>query len=529
MNWKQFVLKHGLNASVRDLAFLLSIKEHQINYLRQGQCRKDIPRASFGALFSLWHGREPKDGEWPAPVRSGLGYDWQPPELALLASLTGRMPTPRIAELLTQRLRLLTGDPTAERNVSAVIHKHQVTGVLAGDLLGGLTVSEAAREVNSIQLVHEAIRSEAVTAKRIGHRVVIPRDQWDKWKTSRIFPPAGYIRLRVISSKLGVTDGVLTSHARNGLIPTAKLCNPYGTRQAMSKNGVWYLDGSVARMLVKDRRAGNPMPWHGVGIDSNLKVTWSKLQQRRHPSDCHACAAIWGDQGPPTTFDDYCTRFPNLKFQQKRHLTQKFRPGVTVTEAARISGSTRARVEIALETRKLKRADRRRPVRIERESLASWHPEPKRPRLRRSPGIPRLDRNLTYEAAATRLGKTRSWIAAQVRSGLVHPVRDAKDCRRRRLSPLMLGKLETVAGRAGRSQPSRSEPAWVRIHDAASLAGVTAGTIVTWHDRGLVPRRGSRRYFEYHRESVRRAAREYWHHPRLKRSLPPTWIAAATP
>src|SRR3546814_14497443 len=47
-------------------------------------------------------------------------YEWQSPELALLASLVGQLGLKDIATTLTQRLRKITGDDDAQRTHLAV-------------------------------------------------------------------------------------------------------------------------------------------------------------------------------------------------------------------------------------------------------------------------------------------------------------------------------------------------------------------------------------------------------------------------
>ena len=299
-------------------------------------------------------------------------YEWLGPELALLASLTGQMPTKQIAALLTKRLRAVTGDRKAVRNLNAINTKRQVIGVLTSDLLGGITVPEAGREVKSLALVYQAIDKGTLTPRHVGHRLVIPLDQWEAWKTSRVFPPSGFVRLASIRVKLGIKNDALSTYARDGLIPTAMRCNPYGTRQHSTQYGTWYIDGKLARKLVADRRAGRPLPWHGAPNTWNLQATWKRLEQRRHPGTCHACREIWGPQGAPREFEDYTVRYPALTFAQKRHLTVPYVDGVLLVDAARQANVSVETVKRAVRDGTVKQSGAGRPMRVTSASLQSW-------------------------------------------------------------------------------------------------------------------------------------------------------------
>jgi hypothetical protein len=117
--WERFVVDHGHQALGSDLAFILRRSIDDIDCLRAaGVCSKGGRRKTFMELFCLWRGRDPTDEEWPSPRKSGHGqYEWQPPELGLLASLVGRLGKEEIAQVLTERLRRITGDQTACRSL----------------------------------------------------------------------------------------------------------------------------------------------------------------------------------------------------------------------------------------------------------------------------------------------------------------------------------------------------------------------------------------------------------------------------
>src|SRR4051794_4075455 len=121
-NWERFVIDHGHQADTRDLAFIVGRSVTEVRNLRAtGACSKGGGRKPFVELFRLWHGREPGDSDWPPPrtIRPGE-YEWQGPELALVASLVGRLGKTEIAAILNERLRQLTGSPEACRSAMSV-------------------------------------------------------------------------------------------------------------------------------------------------------------------------------------------------------------------------------------------------------------------------------------------------------------------------------------------------------------------------------------------------------------------------
>jgi len=117
--WRDFVLTSGWRAPLHELAAVLGRPEGEIARLRAtGTCRRLVEPKRFAELFALWRGRAPTDDEWPAPRKVGLHgtYEWQPPEIALLANLVGQLGNQEIAKILTNRLRHRTGDPSASRS-----------------------------------------------------------------------------------------------------------------------------------------------------------------------------------------------------------------------------------------------------------------------------------------------------------------------------------------------------------------------------------------------------------------------------
>lgn len=336
-DWQRFVIDHGYRAYLRDLAAVLGQSEKDIARLRaRGVCTKLKKAKGFAELFALWHGRPPLDADWPAPKKSHRGsYGWQPPELALLATLVGRLSNVEIAEVLTARLKKLTGDARAVRSFHSVNVAIQRIGMQSTDVVGGITIAEAGREIGTRMVIYQVIKAKQLRPFRVGRLWVIPREEWEAWKASRVFPPKGYVQLSTLKRPLGIHSDKLSEWARAGYVPTAVRCNPYGLGIKSTKFGTWFVDPKVAKKLVADRRAGRPLPWWGKPEPGNLKVTWKLLETRRHPPSCRTCAQIWGPKGAPLTYEDYALRYPPLAHGAKRHLTREWRWGMRPAEVAR--------------------------------------------------------------------------------------------------------------------------------------------------------------------------------------------------
>ena len=335
--WADFVLAHGWRAAGHELAAVLGVPQEAVETVRRtGACARLDHSFDFAELFALRHGRPPSDEEWPAPRKAGQGaYGWQAPEVALLAGLVGRLGIDDIAHVLTTRLRERTADAQAERSATAVQVRINLIGLQSGDVLGGITTTEAGREAGSTAVIHQAIRSGTLAAHKVGRRLVIPHEAWAAWKAQRAAPPEGFVRLATLRQPLGIRSDKLSEFARMGFVPGAVRCNPFGVPGPSTQFGTWYIDPKVAEQLVADRRAGRPMPWHGKPLADNLHATFKLWQQRRHPASCADCREIWGEAGEPAGFEDYAARYPALAHGAKRHLTRPWSPGLTVGEVAR--------------------------------------------------------------------------------------------------------------------------------------------------------------------------------------------------
>lgn len=349
-SWEQFVLEAGPGTRVADLAHVVGQPQAAVRKLRlSGAIARTGSTQTFHELFQRWHGRAPIDADWPVPVRSPKGrYAWLAPELALVASLVGRMGTAEIARVLTERLRRLTGDPRAERTVAAVQIATNRAGLEFTDVVGGLTVAQAARKIGVSSILYNEIAYGRLKAHKVGRLLVIPHEEFARWQAGRVMVPKGYVRLTSIKQPLGFRSDKLAEFAKQGRIPGAIRCNPYGTRERGTIFGTWYIPAALAKKLVADRRAGRPMPWWGTVDQHNLKVTFRLWQKRKHPARCQTCAGIWGPAGAPTTFEDYAERYPPIAHGAKRHLTLQWSDGITVRALAAEAKVTEAHVKTAI-------------------------------------------------------------------------------------------------------------------------------------------------------------------------------------
>jgi hypothetical protein len=484
-SWREFVVEHGWHAHNEDLARILSLSVDEVRRFKwsvKGVCKRLPHCLDFGELFTRWHGRPPADDEWPAPRRTGSRgeYTWQRPELALLATLVGTVSVPEIAELLTVRLRRLTSDPAATRNRSAVqLAINNRLGMQAGDVVGGITTREAARIVGRISLINAAIETKRLRTFRVGKRHVIPRDEFERWRSTREEPPEGWLRLASLRVPLGIMSDKLPEYARMGYIPDVKLVAGIATAR-----GVWFIHPDRHRQILEDAAARRPMPWHGKPLLDNQKAMWAKWQRRKHRR-CGKCAAIW--HGPaPKTFEAFCARYGQLTLGQKRHLT------VDVTQTRKGSAGWRQRGSVA--------------------------------------GAMRAGGVTIYEAAELLHQRSR-WIRAWIRHGLFQwggLMRDAKGGEAVRITPLGMEMLRAAAAEE-RANDFREGLAF-GVHDAAHHAGVSISTVHNWHKAGELLTRDGARGILFERTSLEERARRHWAWAvtRWKRATPPDWLQQET-
>lgn len=342
-----YILTYGWRAIAYELAHVLGIEPEVVDRVRKtGACKKLESPKKFAELFSLWRGRAPEDADWPVPRKQGRGghYEWYGPEVALLASLVGTLGIQDLVQALTTRLQTLTGDPEACRNKNAVQVRMNKIGLQSADVVGGITTTDAAQQIGSLAIIHQAIEKGSLRANRLGRLWVIPHAAWEEWKAARVLAPEGFVRLASIKEALGMTSDKLPDFANKGYIPTAIRCNANGGPS--TKFGTWWISEATAKKLVADRHAGLPMPWHGKAITENLKATFKLWEKRKHPKSCPTCATIWGAGGAPTDRADFQDRYVPLAHGAKRHLTRAWDPGFTPAELAKDCAIPRTEAEV---------------------------------------------------------------------------------------------------------------------------------------------------------------------------------------
>jgi hypothetical protein len=371
--WVHFILRHGWRASGSDLAHVLGRGRADVERVRRTAACKPLPMPmGFNELFSLWNGRAPQEQEWPKPRRfpkQGT-YEWQEPEIALLASLVGRLSVANIADALTRRLRQVTGDSAAARSLAAVLVRINQIGLQTTDVVGGITITQAGRDIGSNAVIHHAIHAKQIRARRVGKHWVIPHEEWSAWKATRDTPPEGYVPLASVREALAIRSDKLSEFARAGLIPTAIRCR--GVRGPSTQYGTWHIDQKIAQQLVADRHAGRPMPWHGAPLLGNLKATFKRWVARRHPTSCKTCSDIWGVAGAPESLEAFIEMYPPLAHGAKRHLTMKWDPGLTIVQVAASSGCTEHDVRRAIENGALATRQLRKRHYISRTDATRW-------------------------------------------------------------------------------------------------------------------------------------------------------------
>lgn len=626
--WQRFVLTHGSGALNRHLAAVLGRSVDEIERAKHalgpsGPHRKKRKKGkSFEALFLAWNGRPPADGEWPAPAHypSRNGYEWQQPELALLATLVGELGVQEIAQVLTERLRRVTGNKRAGRNRLAVQNQITRIGLTASDVVGGITLAAAGREIGSYSLLQNAVRQGQLKTRRVGRLIVVPHAAWKQWKASARAAPEDFVQLSTLRKALGISsDSKLPEFASMGYVPGAIQVKPFGQSGAHTTHfGTWYIPKATADTLIADRQAGRPMPWHGKPLRDNLKATFRLWEERKHPQDCETCRQIWGAGGAPGTFDDYVARYPQLEYGAKRHLTRVWTPGLTVDEVARSSGRAASFIKRAIANGALNASKVGRITYITRTEATRWvsrhcpsgagekswlafetamhqhhfsrdeleelcrtgklaskigtegtsrgvryvarhqcaqlrqamgytleqaaaiaHMSIDRMaglldgvNWRGAAGIPRdtvmaaikraqSAQGLTVEEAAEAIGAPLEWVLRCVADGVVAVRRNAWD-ERAYLTDAMIKRLKAAQFRV--PQVETPTPDWVRLSEAAGVAGVSTTTLIRWGEAGDVRRLNAPSGWHYHLGDVQEIARDYWRSPRLRRARPPAWL-----
>lgn len=474
--WRDFVFLHGFRAHGTDLAFVLGRELHEIEQERMSRpCVKVEAGKSFQELFTLWHGRSPEDDEWPAPQIAGGGnYEWQAPEVALLATLVGQLGAEEIAAVLTERLRQKTGDASAERTKVSVVVRTNVIGMMSTDVVGGITIPSAAKEIGSLSVVQRAVSSGALKATRRGRLWVIPHAAWSAWKAARVLVPEGHVRLASIREQLGIKSDKLSEFARMGLVPGAVRTTPIGSAGPSTQFGTWFVPQETADKLLADRKSGLPMPWQGAPLADNLKKSFEKWRERLHPVSCTTCEGIWGTSGAPATYEEYERRYPPLQLGAKRHLTMKWCPGVSLQEVADQANVSLGSVRKAIKSGTLAAGSHEGVTYVTKTDLARWI-------TRKCPTGESGKSWLSLETAAKQYGFSQEELRAFMDSGvLTSKVGDAG---------AMRGIVYVLRHQCGQLRETKG----FSLDEAASRVGVSTAQMrallegVDWRQAGDIP------------------------------------------
>jgi hypothetical protein len=248
----------------------------------------------------------------------------------------------------------------------------QRVGLQTRDVVGGLTIRDAANQIGCTSILYNDARHGKLPVIKIGRHKVIPHDAFEAWKAARRTPPAGFVRLASLRAILGFHGDKLAEFAKQGRVPTAIKCQPIGTREHNAADGVWYIEGKLAKKLVADRRAGRRMPWMGMPDPHNLKVTFRLWTTRQHPKACATCRDIWGPTGAPKTFAEYSARYPPLLHGAKKHLTRVWLPGLRLSELSREVHISAATIAYAIRTGALRGRRWKRCIYVSRLDATRW-------------------------------------------------------------------------------------------------------------------------------------------------------------
>ncbi|TXI25528.1 MAG: hypothetical protein E6Q67_00640 [Roseateles sp.] len=481
-DWKAFVLIDGVGAKGRDLAAVLGRSLDEIMLVRRTDSTAGAPRQrhrglAFDELFTRWHGRAPSEDEWPKPqFMPGRGaYEWLLPELTLLATLVGQLGKKEIVQVLTERLRAITGDPAAQRDPMAVQNQVTRLGLQFRDVLGGISLSEAGRLIGSYQLVSQAKSNGELETFRVGSIDVVPHKAWEDFKAKKQMPPEGYVQLSTLRERLCIASDKLSEFARMGYVPGAVRVRPFCTPGARStKFGTWYVPAALADQLLAERRAGRPMPWHGKPIMDNLKATFRTWQARRHPIHCTTCSGIWGERGAPADFEAYMEQYPPLDHGSKRHLTMAWNPGLTPEEVAAQAQVDEEAVHTAITNGVLEAQVIEGETRITRTSATRWI-------ARRCPSGENSKSWISVETAIKQYGFTREEIVGMIERDEIHS-KLGTDGAMRGIVYLLRQQCRDIRNREGYSEEQAAALAKVTVPE---LRGLLEG--VNWRGAKGIP------------------------------------------
>lgn len=304
----------------------------------------------------------------------------------------------------------------------------------------------------------------------------------------------------------------------------------------------------------------------------NLKTTYQRWLDRRHPPECPDCKHIWGDQGPPDTFEDYAQRYPDLAHGAKRHLTVEWDPGLTVAEVASSIGCSQEHVREAIDNGMLEAREIGGVLHVTRTNVTRW-------KAAKAPAGDGARSWITLQGASERYGFTLEALQAMVDSGELshrpggadsgegavlvsrrqcgqlrdkvgYTVQEAAE--RLNVSVALIEEHLSQAGwrrsgellpyetvrllsrrlaeqRAGAQATQPGDEGLVSAKEAMAIASVSKATVYRWADEGLVPQVARQSGARYRDEDVRRQARVYWGAARRQGQTPPAWLAQEKP
>lgn len=623
--WQEFVFCNGAGVHARLLGLVTGVPEADVLRFRSVNGRAPgvrVGKRSFSQLFKLWHGRSPEPHEWPVPqfLPRRRAYEWLEPEVEYVASLVGAFGPSDIASMLTDRLRKLTGDPTASRTLNAVHCVVNRLGLVTGDVQGGVTISDAGRAIGSVSLVRNLVDTKRLPSFKVGRLQVIPHDAWRHFLETRAAVPEGYVKLASCRRALAIRSDKLAEFAGLGLVPGAIQVRLSGGGGESNRGGAWYIPADLAEKLIEDRHAGRKMPWSGGVYPANIKQVWKKWSDRRHSEKCISCRDIWGAAGAPQTFDDFSARYPSLSMFAKRHITRIEFEGITIAEAVKQVGVSRPLMEKAIADGRVASIQVPGGVRVLPESLANWHDNRRKNAFRAGDWMTVADACWTFgfeedeievwiaglrittavisgnrvvsrrdcvalreecgytlkaaiactktrrrevisylkqrgvdpngtipafmvleikkrrlagarkwvlaiDEAAKEIGVDVSWIERQVGEGAIVLSTPKQPGGLPTLGGGMIRRLRRIK-ETGESRAIRDvhRVGWERLSAAASYAGVTAATLLSWKKKGLVVAEKQPFGLIFELDAIKGPARSYWAQVRHIRLQPPQWL-----
>lgn len=386
-----------------------------------------------------------------------------------------------------------------------------------------ISVHQAGQELGSQYAVYQAIGNGELQTRREGRMHRIPCEEWERWKATRAAIPPGYVALASIRDSLGIQSDKLSEYARAGLIPTATQCNLAGAGQSSPRFGTWHVAKEVAQDLLLARHAGKPMPWFGRPNQANLRKTYRRWLERKHPAACKTCYAIWGNRGAPKTWEAYAERYPALSHAAKRHLTMQWSPKLSAPHGGPQVSRVDAAAQLGVPLMQLNEMLDLGPWFVSGDLLSQEVLKALHRRLRSRSGH-------TIEAAAAALGRPVDWVLAQIEFGKIVPCQGPCGRNQAYLSESTFRRLAALASGEVASRARLPSGTWLSLSQAASDVCVSVTTVSKWAKGGGLKRvrLGGSGDWRYELHSLRARARRYWQQEaRGARGQPPDWLSKA--